>query len=87
MIKYVSNVFLATKISFINGIADACEYMGANIDEIIEGIGHDPGIGKDFWKVGHGYGNACLSKDVRALIYTANVKGYAIRILWRWWKL
>lgn len=68
MIKYASNAFLATKISFINEIANLCEKVGANIEEVAFGIGHDKRIGHDFLKAGIGFGGSCFPKDTKALV-------------------
>jgi UDPglucose 6-dehydrogenase len=75
MIKYASNAFLATKISFINEIANICEALGADIKEVAAGMGYDPRIGKQFLDAGLGYGGSCFPKDVKALAYMANVQG------------
>ena len=81
MIKYASNAFLATKISFINEIANVCEIVGADVEEIAEGMGLDPRIGKEFLKAGIGYGGSCFPKDVQALHHSAGIKGYNFCLL------
>jgi UDPglucose 6-dehydrogenase len=81
MIKYVSNSFLATRISFINEIARLCEHIGVDIDEVVSGISSDPRIGKHFFKAGIGYGGSCLPKDVAALRYVGEVLGVATPVL------
>lgn len=75
MIKYASNAFLATKISFINEIANICEELGADVQEVAAGMGLDKRIGHSFLSAGIGYGGSCFPKDVKALAYMANVKG------------
>jgi UDPglucose 6-dehydrogenase len=75
MIKYASNAFLATKISFINEIANICEALGADIKEVASGMGYDPRIGSAFLDAGLGYGGSCFPKDVAALAYMAADKG------------
>lgn len=81
MIKYASNAFLATKISFINEIADICESLGADIKEVAAGMGFDPRIGKYFLEAGLGYGGSCFPKDVKALAFMAEEMGHEPRIL------
>ncbi len=76
MIKYASNAFLATKISFINEIARICELTGANVDDVARGMGHDGRIGKKFLHAGIGYGGSCLPKDVASLIHVARARDY-----------
>jgi UDPglucose 6-dehydrogenase len=75
MIKYASNAFLATKISFINEIANICEALGADVKEVKVGMGYDPRIGPHFLEAGLGYGGSCFPKDVKALAHMAQVKG------------
>jgi UDPglucose 6-dehydrogenase len=75
MIKYASNAFLATKISFINEIANICEALGADVKEVASGMGYDPRIGSQFLEAGIGYGGSCFPKDVKALAHMASVKG------------
>jgi UDPglucose 6-dehydrogenase len=81
MIKYASNAFLATKISFINEIADICESLGADVKEVAAGMGFDPRIGKHFLEAGLGYGGSCFPKDVKALAYMAEEMGHDALIL------
>jgi len=81
MIKYASNAFLATKISFINEIANICEKSGADVEEVAGGMGLDKRIGKHFLKSGLGYGGSCLPKDVKALRHLAGANGYRFRLL------
>jgi UDPglucose 6-dehydrogenase len=75
MIKYASNAFLATKISFINEIANICEELGADVKEVAVGMGYDKRIGPYFLDAGLGYGGSCFPKDVKALAYMAAEKG------------
>ncbi|MGB7540164.1 MAG: UDP-glucose/GDP-mannose dehydrogenase family protein [Anaerolineales bacterium] len=75
MIKYASNAFLATKISFINEIANVCEALGADVKEVASGMGYDPRIGRQFLEAGIGYGGSCFPKDVKALAHMASVQG------------
>ncbi len=81
MTKYAANAMLATKISFMNDIANLCELVGANVNEVRNGIGSDPRIGNKFIYPGIGYGGSCFPKDVKALIYTAEQYDYKLRIL------
>lgn len=81
MIKYASNAFLATKISFINEIAALCDLVGANIDEVAAGIGMDKRIGSAFLRPGIGYGGSCFPKDTRALDFIAAIHGYDFHLL------
>lgn len=75
MIKYASNAFLATRISFINEIANVCEALGADVKEVATGMGYDKRIGHAFLDAGVGYGGSCFPKDVKALAYMAESKG------------
>ena len=81
MIKYASNAFLATKISFMNELADLCELVGADIKEVAAGMGYDARIGHHFLDAGLGWGGSCFPKDVKALAFMANEKGLEPRIL------
>ena len=81
MTKYVANAMLATKISFMNEIANICEVTGADVKNVRLGIGSDKRIGYDFIYAGCGYGGSCFPKDVQALINTARDKGYEPKIL------
>lgn len=82
MIKYASNAFLATKISFINEIANICECLGADVKEVAIGMGYDNRIGKQFLDAGIGYGGSCFPKDVKALAYMAAEKGRHPQLLY-----
>lgn len=75
MIKYASNAFLATRISFINEIANICEALGADVKEVATGMGYDTRIGPHFLDAGVGYGGSCFPKDVKALAFMADSKG------------
>lgn len=81
MIKYASNDFLALKISYINDIANLCELVGANIEDVVEGMSYDPRIGSSFLHAGIGYGGSCFPKDTKALKYTAEQHGYKLRTI------
>lgn len=81
MTKYVANCMLATKISFINEMANLCERVGANINDVRRGIGHDARIGFSFLFPGVGYGGSCFPKDVRALVSVAKSNGLEARVL------
>jgi UDPglucose 6-dehydrogenase len=81
MIKYASNAFLATKISFINEIAQICERLGADVKEVAVGMGYDKRIGHAFLNAGLGYGGSCFPKDVRALAYMADEAGLHPQLL------
>ena len=80
MIKYASNVFLATKISYINEIANLCEKVGANVQVVAKAMGLDGRIGAKFLHPGPGYGGSCFPKDVRALLQIAESHGYDLKI-------
>ena len=81
LIKYAANAFLAVKITFINEIADLCEKVGANVQEVSRGIGLDNRIGRKFLNAGPGYGGSCFPKDALALTKTANDAGSPVRIV------
>ena len=81
IIKYASNSFLATKISFINEVANFCELVGADVKEVAKGMGLDDRIGPRFLHAGIGYGGSCFPKDVQAFIKTGEDKGYEFQIL------
>ncbi|MDR3687555.1 MAG: UDP-glucose/GDP-mannose dehydrogenase family protein [Coriobacteriia bacterium] len=80
-IKYASNAFLSTKISFINEIANLCDAVGADIDSVATGIGLDTRIGPAFLKAGIGYGGSCFPKDTRALDFISTINGYQFDLL------
>ena len=81
LVKYAANAFLATKISFINEMADLCEAVGADIDEVATGIGLDKRIGAAFLKAGPGYGGSCFPKDCAALLTTAQDNAVDLRVV------
>ena len=81
MTKYAANSMLATRISFMNDIANLCELVGADVNMVRSGIGSDTRIGRKFLYPGIGYGGSCFPKDVKALIKTAEQKGYQMRVL------
>lgn len=81
LIKYAANAFLAVKIGFINEIADLCEEVGANVQEVARGIGLDNRIGKKFLNAGPGYGGSCFPKDTLALVKTADDAGVPLSII------
>jgi len=81
MIKYASNAFLATKISFINAVANICELAGADVTQVMKGMGLDVRIGPAFLQAGLGYGGSCFPKDTDSLIHTAATLGYKFDLL------
>jgi UDPglucose 6-dehydrogenase len=81
MIKYASNDFLALKISFMNEIANVCELVGANVEDVAKGMSYDPRIGDKFLKAGIGYGGSCFPKDTKALHWLAEDNGYEIKTI------
>lgn len=81
MTKYAANSMLATRISFMNDIANLCELVGADVNMVRSGIGSDTRIGRKFLYPGIGYGGSCFPKDVKALIKTAEINGYEMRVL------
>lgn len=81
MVKYASNAFLATKISFVNEIANLCDSVGADIEAVTQGMGYDSRIGSSYMRAGIGYGGSCFPKDTRALAYLSNVAGGSMRLL------
>jgi len=81
MIKYASNDFLALKISFMNEIANLCEIVGADVEDVAKGMSFDPRIGDKFLKAGIGYGGSCFPKDTKALHWLANDNGYELKTI------
>ena len=81
MIKYAANAFLATKIAFVNEIANLCQRVGGTIDDVTQGIGLDPRIGPDMLRPGLGYGGSCFPKDVRALDFLSTASGHSFELL------
>ena len=81
MVKYAANAFLATKISFINEVANICDRVGADVTQVAKGIGLDSRIGKKFLSAGIGWGGSCFPKDVSALVHTADDYGYEAQLL------
>lgn len=81
LIKYVSNAYLATRVSFVNEVARLCEVIGIDADEVLSGAGMDPRIGSDFFSPGVGYGGSCLPKDVAALAHSGDSHGTPMRLL------
>ncbi len=80
-IKYAANAFLATKISFVNAIAAVCEAVGADMNDVVLGMGYDKRIGHEFLKPGPGWGGSCFPKDSRALVHIADSAGYEFELL------
>jgi UDPglucose 6-dehydrogenase len=80
-IKYAANAFLATKISFVNAIAAVCEAVGADVKDVVLGIGYDKRIGHEFLRPGPGWGGSCFPKDSRALVHIAESAGYPFELL------
>ena len=79
--KYAANAFLATKLSFTNAVAALCEAVGADVNDVLAGMGYDPRIGRDYLRPGPGWGGSCLPKDTRALIDAADAAGYDFALL------
>jgi UDPglucose 6-dehydrogenase len=80
-IKYAANAFLATKISFVNAVAAVCENVGADVNDVVLGIGYDRRIGHDFLRPGPGWGGSCFPKDTRAMVRIAEDAGYSFDLL------
>jgi UDPglucose 6-dehydrogenase len=80
-IKYASNAFLATKISFVNAVAAVCEAVGADVKDVVLGMGYDSRIGHEFLRPGPGWGGSCFPKDTRAMVHIADTAGYDFDLL------
>ncbi|MEM7276095.1 MAG: nucleotide sugar dehydrogenase, partial [Actinomycetota bacterium] len=80
-IKYASNAFLASKLSFVNAIANVCEAVGADVNDVVLGMGYDSRIGREFLRPGPGWGGSCFPKDTKALAKIAEEAGYDFRFL------
>jgi UDPglucose 6-dehydrogenase len=80
-IKYASNAFLAAKISFVNAIAAVCDAVGADVKDVVLGMGYDKRIGHEFLRPGPGFGGSCLPKDTRALVHIADSAGYSFDLM------
>ena len=80
-VKYAANAFLATKLSFSNSVAALCEAVGADVDDVLEGMGYDRRIGRDYLRPGPGWGGSCLPKDTRSLVAVASSAGYDFALL------
>ena len=80
-IKYAANAFLATKLSFVNAVAAICEGVGADVNDVVLGLGYDKRIGQDFLRPGPGWGGSCFPKDTRALLRIADDAGYSFDLL------
>jgi UDPglucose 6-dehydrogenase len=80
-IKYASNAFLAAKVSFVNAIAAVCDAVGADVKDVVLGMGYDKRIGHEFLKPGPGFGGSCLPKDTRALVHIADGAGYSFDLM------
>jgi len=80
-IKYASNAFLATKLSYVNAVAGLCEELGADVRDVMLGLGYDKRIGFEFLRPGPGWGGSCLPKDTRALLHIAREAGFDFSLL------
>src|SRR5213078_1560910 len=80
-IKYACNAFLATKLSFVNAVSAICEAVGADVNDVILGMGYDRRIGHEFLRPGPGWGGSCFPKDTKALIHIADDYGYDFKLL------